>query len=87
MAADGSTAAQIAAALPWTRHERRWQDLDDFNAGLAALETRAHLELLVLRSVLTRSHVDGVAVYRRADPSRPTPIKHSEEHRGASLRR
>lgn len=61
--ARGSTAYDVAGALPWTRHEHPLSDLDVFNAALATLETRAHLELLVARGRLGRSLVDGACVY------------------------
>jgi glyoxylase-like metal-dependent hydrolase (beta-lactamase superfamily II) len=48
------TAYDVAADLPWTRHERRLVDLDLFNTALASLETKAHLELLVARGQATR---------------------------------
>ena len=57
------SAFDIAGALPWTRHEYAMKDLDVFNAALATLETRAHVELLVSRGDLTRSMVDGVVLY------------------------
>lgn len=57
------TAYDVAGVLPWTRHEHRLKDLDVFNAALATLETRAHLELLVARGALTRDQVDGVVLY------------------------
>lgn len=54
------TAYDAAHALPWTRHELAFEDLDLFNAALATLETRAHLELLVARGeVATRESDDG----------------------------
>ncbi|WP_232662717.1 MBL fold metallo-hydrolase [Pseudonocardia sp. TRM90224] len=58
-----TTAAQVAAALPWTRRERTLADLDPFNAMLAVLETAAHLDVLVERRIATRSEQDGVAHY------------------------
>ncbi|MEJ3657559.1 MBL fold metallo-hydrolase [Actinomycetes bacterium KLBMP 9759] len=58
-----TTAAQVAAALPWTRRERTLAELDPFNAMLAVLETAAHLDVLVERSIATRSEQDGVAHY------------------------
>ncbi len=61
-----STAHDVAKLLPWTRHEHALSDLDVFNAALATLETRAHLELLVARGSLTRSQVDGVVLYARS---------------------
>ena len=48
------TAYDVATVLPWTRHDRAFSDLDVFNAALATLETRAHLELLVARGEVTR---------------------------------
>jgi glyoxylase-like metal-dependent hydrolase (beta-lactamase superfamily II) len=59
----GSTAYDVAGVLPWTRHGHALSDLDVFNAALAGLETRAHLELLVARGRLSRTFVDGVCVY------------------------
>lgn len=63
--APGSTAYDVAAVLPWTRHERALAELDTFDAGLATMETRAHLELLAARGDLVRDDADGVAVYSR----------------------
>jgi glyoxylase-like metal-dependent hydrolase (beta-lactamase superfamily II) len=41
------TAHEVARRLPWTRHEHAFDDLDAFARGLATMETKAHLELLV----------------------------------------
>ena len=57
------SAFDVAGVLPWTRHEHAMKDLDVFNAALATLETRAHVELLVARGDLTRNTVDGVVLY------------------------
>jgi glyoxylase-like metal-dependent hydrolase (beta-lactamase superfamily II) len=55
------TAYEVAGDLPWTRHERAFATLDEFNTALAAMETKAHLELLVARGQATRSEQpDGV---------------------------
>jgi glyoxylase-like metal-dependent hydrolase (beta-lactamase superfamily II) len=43
------TAEDVARQLPWTRHHRAYDELDVFNRGMAAMETKAHLELLVAR--------------------------------------
>jgi glyoxylase-like metal-dependent hydrolase (beta-lactamase superfamily II) len=59
----GSTAYDVARELPWTRHGHAFDSLDTFNAALATMETRAHLELLVARGQLTASEVDSVVVY------------------------
>ncbi len=58
-----STGFDVAAELPWTRHAHRLADLDVFNASLASMETKAHLELLVARGQATREVVDGVVVF------------------------
>jgi len=60
-----STAYEVAGALYWTRRERRFDDLDPFNAMLAVLETGAHLEVLVERGIVTCNEQDGVAHYTR----------------------
>lgn len=60
----GHTAYDVAQVLPWTRHDRAFGDLDLFNAGMAAMETLVHLDLLVARGRATRQVVDGVALYR-----------------------
>jgi glyoxylase-like metal-dependent hydrolase (beta-lactamase superfamily II) len=67
---DGAgTAYETARRLGWTRRHRRYDDLDLFNQTLAAGETAAHLDVLVLRGELSSSMVDGVTEY---SPS-PTP--------------
>lgn len=63
LAGGGLTAYEVARQLPWTRHEHRLDDLDVFNAALATLETRAHVELLVARGELTRTATDDGFVY------------------------
>jgi glyoxylase-like metal-dependent hydrolase (beta-lactamase superfamily II) len=55
------TGCDVAGQLPWTRHEHSLADLDVFNAALASMETKAHLELLVARGQATREVTpDGV---------------------------
>lgn len=55
------TAYAVAGELPWTRHEHAFETLDPFNAALASMETKAHLELLVARGQATRTDAaDGV---------------------------
>jgi glyoxylase-like metal-dependent hydrolase (beta-lactamase superfamily II) len=63
VAAGAATAYDVARELPWTRHERRFGELDVFNAALASMETLAHLDLLVRRGVLARDLADGLAAY------------------------
>jgi len=46
----GHTAYEVAGVLPWTRRERAFTELGLFDQALAVLETRAHLELLVVRA-------------------------------------
>jgi glyoxylase-like metal-dependent hydrolase (beta-lactamase superfamily II) len=55
VAAGARTAWEVAGALPWTRHERRRDELGPFDAVLAAFETLAHLDLLALRGDLVRT--------------------------------
>jgi glyoxylase-like metal-dependent hydrolase (beta-lactamase superfamily II) len=51
-------AADVAARLTWTRHERTFESLNLFNRMLATTETITHLELLAKRGDVTRA-VDG----------------------------
>jgi glyoxylase-like metal-dependent hydrolase (beta-lactamase superfamily II) len=54
--ADGArTAWEVAGLIPWTRHERRRDELGPFDAVLAAFETLAHLELLHLQDRVVRT--------------------------------
>lgn len=48
-----ATAAQVAAAIGWTRRRRSFGSLDVFNQMLAVTETFAHLNLLAADGVLT----------------------------------
>ncbi len=63
-----STAWEVAQELPWTRRQRRADDLNPFDATLAAFETLAHLELLALRGDLTRTETDGVVGFAAPTP-------------------
>ena len=59
------TAFAVAAELPWTRRQRRLAELDPMNQLLAAGETAAHLEVLVVRGQLARQRAaDGIDYYR-----------------------
>jgi glyoxylase-like metal-dependent hydrolase (beta-lactamase superfamily II) len=49
------TAWDVAGQIPWTRHERRRDELGPFDAVLAAFETLAHLDLLASRGELVRT--------------------------------
>ena len=57
------TAWEVAGELPWTRHERRREELGPFDAVLAAFETLAHLELLHLQGRLVRDDSAGERLY------------------------
>ncbi len=55
------TSLVVAKDLGWTRHERAFGDLDPFSQGMAAMETKAHLDLLVARGQATSvDEPDGV---------------------------
>ena len=58
-----SVAAGVATDLGWTRHERSYAELDLFNKGMAAMETKAHLDLLVARGLATIEVSDDGDVY------------------------
>jgi glyoxylase-like metal-dependent hydrolase (beta-lactamase superfamily II) len=61
VAGGARTAWEVAGEIPWTRHERRRDELGPFDAVLAAFETLAHLELLQLQGRLVRTDRDGLA--------------------------
>ena len=62
-----STALEVAARLPWTRSGRSYDELDTFNRGMAVMETRAHLEVLVARGGVTADRgEDGPLLFRRS---------------------
>ena len=58
------TAMSAASVIPWTRRQRKFDELDVWSRLLAVGETAAHLEFLVLRGQLVR-HVsaEGVDIY------------------------
>ena len=68
--ADGPlSSAQVAGHLGWTRHEHAYDELDEFSRGMAAMETKAHLELLAARGQVTRSEdADGVVTFEAVSP-------------------
>src|SRR6478609_3405343 len=57
------TAYDVAGDLPWTRHEHAFATLDPFNSALAAMETKAHLELLVARGQASRTEGDDGVLF------------------------
>jgi glyoxylase-like metal-dependent hydrolase (beta-lactamase superfamily II) len=60
--ADGpATGFAVAHELGWTRREKAYDDLDVFSQGMAAMETKAHLDLLVAQGRATAEETpDGV---------------------------
>jgi glyoxylase-like metal-dependent hydrolase (beta-lactamase superfamily II) len=63
---DGGTrcSVEVAGTLGWTRHETPYAKLDEFSRGMAAMETKAHLDLLVARGEAAReADADGVVWY------------------------
>jgi glyoxylase-like metal-dependent hydrolase (beta-lactamase superfamily II) len=65
---DGAgTAFDAARRMGWTRRRRRFDELDLFNQTLAAGETAAHLDVLVVRGDLTSTTDENAVVeYRLA---------------------
>ena len=61
-----STGFEVARATPWTRHLRRFDDLDLFNQLMAVNETVAHLKVLVEGGQASEQRLDGVTHYARA---------------------
>lgn len=70
--AAGSTAAQVARTIPWTRRHRSYEELGLWDKELAAYETKAHLEVLVARGRLARTLDGATYVYRRVPSSSAT---------------
>jgi glyoxylase-like metal-dependent hydrolase (beta-lactamase superfamily II) len=67
---DPVTAYQAASAIPWTRRQRKFADLDPMNQLLAVGETAAHLEVLVFRGQLERrTSAAGVDSYGPPPPN------------------
>jgi glyoxylase-like metal-dependent hydrolase (beta-lactamase superfamily II) len=59
-----ATGFDVAHELGWTRHQRSFDELDLFNQGLAAGETKAHLELLAARGLVKREdRPDGAVLF------------------------
>jgi glyoxylase-like metal-dependent hydrolase (beta-lactamase superfamily II) len=58
-----STAYEVARVLLWTRRDTAFADLDLFNQMLATIETAAHLEVLVERSLVTVEDRDSIRHY------------------------
>jgi glyoxylase-like metal-dependent hydrolase (beta-lactamase superfamily II) len=58
----GATGLEVAGALPWTRRERAFSELDGFNQMIAVCETMAHLDVLLSRGEVEVDHVGPEAV-------------------------
>ncbi|MCP2340919.1 MBL fold metallo-hydrolase [Actinomadura rupiterrae] len=58
-----ATAYEVAAAMPWTRRQRKLDDLDVFSRMLAVLEIDAHLDVLTDQGVLVAHETNGVRQY------------------------
>jgi glyoxylase-like metal-dependent hydrolase (beta-lactamase superfamily II) len=72
LASGPRTPAEVAADLPWTRHDSAYSGLDVMSKGMATLETKAHLELLVARRDASRSvDTSGVVTFATADAQAP----------------
>lgn len=61
-----STAYDVAAAMTWTRRDRRLRDLEPIHRMTAVLEAEAHLVLLAREGRLRRTSADGVDHYAAA---------------------
>ncbi|MCD4532663.1 MBL fold metallo-hydrolase [Nocardioides sp. cx-169] len=64
MGAATVTAHDVAQGLGWTRHETPFGELDVFSQGMAAMETKAHLELLVARGQAAREETPEGVLFR-----------------------
>ncbi len=60
-----TTAYDVAGKLGWTRHLHALDTLDVFSRGMAAMETKAHLDLLVARGQAAVSDSADGAAYQR----------------------
>ncbi|WP_205472020.1 MBL fold metallo-hydrolase [Nocardioides sp. SYSU D00038] len=61
------TGHDAAQHLGWTRHEKAFPTLDVFSQGMAAMETKAHLDLLAAQGRVTRTR-DPDGSFRYAPP-------------------
>jgi glyoxylase-like metal-dependent hydrolase (beta-lactamase superfamily II) len=69
LASRPATGYTVANELPWTRHEKALSELDSLTQGMAAMETKAHLELLVARGQATREATDRGVVFTSVRPT------------------
>ena len=67
MPTEGSTTGyDVATQLGWTRHLHAFDTMDVFSRGMAAMETKAHLDLLVARGDLSSTPGTDDVRYSRA---------------------
>ncbi|GAA2862196.1 MBL fold metallo-hydrolase [Pseudonocardia halophobica] len=64
--AGADTAYGVASKLPWTRRQKRIDELETEHAALAVLEIAAHLDVLVTAGHLVADETDGVRRYALA---------------------
>jgi glyoxylase-like metal-dependent hydrolase (beta-lactamase superfamily II) len=69
LAGGPATGFAVAHQLGWTRHEKAYDELDLFSQGMAAMETKAHLELLVARGQAIAEHEPDGVLYAAAPPA------------------
>jgi glyoxylase-like metal-dependent hydrolase (beta-lactamase superfamily II) len=78
---DAATALEVAQQLGWTRHLRSFDELDDFNRVMAALETKAHLDLLVARGLVTVDETsEGVVMFTRTGSATAADVTATDPH-------
>ncbi|MFG2007064.1 MBL fold metallo-hydrolase [Spirillospora sp. NPDC048911] len=58
-----ATAFEVARSMPWTRRQKKLDDLEVFSQMLAVLEIDAHLDVLVDQGVLAATENGGVRSY------------------------
>jgi glyoxylase-like metal-dependent hydrolase (beta-lactamase superfamily II) len=69
LAGGPATGFAVAHELGWTRHEKAYDELDLFSQGMAAMETKVHLELLVARGQAIAEHEPDGVRYAAAPPA------------------
>jgi hypothetical protein len=60
----GSTAYDVARAIPWTSRDRRFDELDAYNQALAVMEAVWHLDVLAAQGDLDAALEPGDVVVR-----------------------
>ncbi len=63
------TSLAVARDLGWTRHEHAFETLDEFSQGMAAMETKAHMDVLVARGLATATDDPEGVIYAPATPT------------------